>query len=307
MGDAAAARANAPQLVSVNTPTRADKDRLVALGVDLTEHGGKTALGVVLHGAEDEAKLRAAGFSWRVLVDDLVAEQAARDRRRPAVATTLPSGRTSYRQLVDYETELKTLAAQNPGFVRLFTLPNKTFEGREVLGIEITENVALNDGKPAFLNMGVHHAREWPAGELTMEWAYELINGYKAGDPRATRIVQQSRNLVVPIVNPDGFNGSRSVGSADGNDEATDDTVYIISKPARVPAQELPRRRDHHRAVHRSRSAWRRTAWTRTATTPSSGAAPAPTATRSPRPTAARRPSRSPSRATSSGSSPATR
>ena len=34
-----------------------------------------------------------------------------------------------------------------------------------MLGIEITENVALNDGKPAFLNMGVHHAREWPAGE----------------------------------------------------------------------------------------------------------------------------------------------
>ncbi|MDA0168233.1 M14 family zinc carboxypeptidase [Solirubrobacter taibaiensis] len=230
VGDRALARANAPQLVSVSTPTRADKDRLVALGMDLTEHGGKTALGVVLHGAADEAKLRASGFSWRVLVDDLVAEQA-RESAAPAVATTLPSGRTSYRQLVDYETELKTLAAQNPGFVRLFTLPNKTFQGRDVLGIEITENVTLNDGKPAFFNMGVHHAREWPAGELTMEWAYELINGYKAGDPRATRIVQQSRNLVVPIVNPDGFNGSRSVGAADGNDEATEDTVYIISKP----------------------------------------------------------------------------
>ena len=31
---------------------------------------------------------------------------------------------------------------------------------------------------------------------------YELINGYKAGDARATNIVRNSRNIVVPIVNP---------------------------------------------------------------------------------------------------------
>lgn len=229
-GDGAAARADAPSLVSVRTPTRADKARLVALGLDMTEHGGTQSLGVVLHGAADEATLRAAGFSWRVLVGDLVAK-SARDAAAPAAATTLPSGRTSYRTLADYESELKTLAAQNPSLVRLFTLPNRTWGGKDVLGIEIAENVATSDGRPAFLNMGVHHAREWPAGELTMEWAYELINGFKAGDPRATRIVRQSRNLVVPIVNPDGFEGSRSVGMADGRDETVDDTVYIVSSP----------------------------------------------------------------------------
>ena len=185
VGDAAAARADAPQIVSVTTLTRADKDRLVALGLDLTEHGGKTAVGVVLHGAADGASCGTPDSPDSVLVKDLVAKDGARDDRARA-ATTLPSGRTSYRQLADYETEMKALADKNPGFVRLFTLPYKTFEGREVKGIEITENVAGNDGKPVFLNMGVHHAREWPAGELTMEWAYELINGYKANDPRAT-------------------------------------------------------------------------------------------------------------------------
>ena len=211
------------QLVSVSTPTRADKDRLVALGLDMTEHGGVESLGVVLHGDEDRAALRDAGFSWRAV-------QAA-----PAVAASavgvLPSGRTSYRTLADYESELKALAAANPSFVRLITLPHKTYEGREVLGLEIAENVALNDGRPAFLNMGVHHAREWPAGELTMEWAYELIDGYKRGAARASDIVRRSRNLVVPIVNPDGFNASRSAGPADGRDETIDDTVYIATSP----------------------------------------------------------------------------
>jgi hypothetical protein len=237
-GDAAQARADAPQLVSVRTPTRLDKDRLLALGLDMTEHGGRDALGVVLHGEQDRQTLRKNGFTWRVLERDLVA-RAARDRAADArfaataAATDLPSGRTSYRTLADYESEMKTLAQQNPTLVRLITLPNKTWGGKDVLGIEITENVTANDGKPAFANLGVHHAREWPAGEHAMEWAYELINGYKSGAARATNIVRNSRNLVVPIVNPDGFEGSRNTpgAPAGGEDEAVDDTAYIAARP----------------------------------------------------------------------------
>ena len=36
----------------------------------------------------------------------------------------------------------------------------------------------VNDGKPIFANMGMHHAREWPAGEHAMEWAYDLLRNY---------------------------------------------------------------------------------------------------------------------------------
>ena len=106
--------------------------------------------------------------------------------------------------------------------------------GKDVLGIEITENVSRNDGKPAFLNMGAHHAREWPSGEHAMEWGIELINGFKSGDPRATNIVRNSRNIVVPIVNADGFEASRNaVGApAEGRDEAVDDTVYLVGGAA---------------------------------------------------------------------------
>ncbi len=74
VGDAAAAAANPPQLVSVSTPTKAAKDRLLALGLDMTEHGGADALGVVLHSNDDRAALRKAGFTYDVLVKDLVAQ-----------------------------------------------------------------------------------------------------------------------------------------------------------------------------------------------------------------------------------------
>jgi hypothetical protein len=42
-----------------------------------------------------------------------------------------------------------------------------------------------------------------------MEWAHELVNGYDAGDARAKALVQKTRTIVVPVVNPDGFNYSR--------------------------------------------------------------------------------------------------
>ena len=157
--------------------------------------------------------------------------------------------------------------------------------------------------------MGVHHAREWPSGEHAMEWAYELINGYKAGDARATNIVRNSRNIVVPIVNPDGFNGSRSAGPGRRpRRERRRHRLHRRRRPRRVPAQELPRRRHRDRARARVSVGLAENGvdpnrnygqfWGG----PGSDTQPA-----RPRPTAARRRSPSPSRATSSGSSPATR
>ncbi len=52
-------------------------------------------------------------------------------RARSTNRAGLPSGRTgTYRTLADYNAELKTLADQNPGLVKLITLKNKTLSGR---------------------------------------------------------------------------------------------------------------------------------------------------------------------------------
>ena len=50
-----------------------------------------------------------------------------------------------------------------------------------------------------------------------MEWAYELVNGYRRGDARARGLVTRTRTIVVPIVNPDGFNACREAGELYGN------------------------------------------------------------------------------------------
>ena len=59
--------------------------------------------------------------------------------------------------------------------------------------------------------MGLHHAREWPSGELTMEFAYDLLKN-DGVVPRITNILDKARVVIVPVVNPDGFNLSRTLG-----------------------------------------------------------------------------------------------
>jgi hypothetical protein len=203
------------KVVDVDTRDRAAKRRLQALGLDLTEHGDADSVEVVTYGTADENKLKAAGFTYNVRIADLRARtkrnQEADAKYAASVARSdLPSGRDSYRFLEDYNLEMKQLAQRYPNMVRLFTLPERTIEGREVLGIEIARNAQdTEDGKPLFLMLGVHHAREWPSSEHAMEWAYDLLTNF-GRQARTTRLVEATRNVVVPIVNPDGFNISRN-------------------------------------------------------------------------------------------------
>jgi len=211
-----------PSLAFVKTKNRSDEALLQRLGLDLTEHGGENYVAVVLHRAADREALERVGLRYEIVVPDL-ARQAARHRHadarfaRTTRSSPLPSGRDSYRRLADYQQEMKTLARDNPDLVRHFTLRHETWEGRSVEGIEITTDPNnLRDGKPVFLQMGLHHAREWPSGEHALEWAYELINGYRAGDQRVKHLVERTRAIIVPVVNPDGFNMSREAGERQG-------------------------------------------------------------------------------------------
>jgi hypothetical protein len=209
-------------LVRVQTANLDRRNQLNTLGLDITEHGGPGFVDAVLYGAGDTQKLVDNNFAYTTEVPDLTT-QARQDRAadaRFAAANTrsdLPSGRTTYRRLFDYSEDMKALVRDNPDLVRPITLNHKTYEGRPVEGIEIATNVNARDGRPAFLQLGVHHAREWPSGEHAIEWAHELVNGYRNGDARVRDLVTRTRTIVIPVVNPDGFNASREAGELYGN------------------------------------------------------------------------------------------
>jgi hypothetical protein len=217
----------APRLVTVDTPLRADKERLQTLGLDLTEHAGHDYIEVVLHTREDLSRLTAAGFEYDVRIPDLIArgleiaeineQYAASVERSP-----LPSGRTGYRTLEDYNTEMRELAKENPGLVKRFQLRRPTLDGRTVYAVEIGHRVRRPaSGAPTFLLMGLHHAREWPSGELAMEFAHDLVKNF-GRSARITGLLKQARVIVVPVANPDGFHLSRTDGEYVDLREAND-------------------------------------------------------------------------------------
>ena len=133
---------------------------------------------------------------------------------------------------------MKDLAAAHPDLVQLINPGFPTGEGRAVEAIVVGDDPGAEDGRPVMLQMGLHHGREWPSGELAMEWAYELLDGAEAGDPRALAQLASARTIVMPVVNPDGFNLSREAG------ELRADWAVRTGRPgAKLPVQSA----EYHR------------------------------------------------------------
>ena len=177
----------------------------------------------------DLGRLVATGLRHEVTVADLIARDAAMQANaegRPADLRPQP-GETEgeYRDLDAFNADMRMLAEQNPEICRLIELPFRSLQGRTVLGVEIAADVTRTDGRPVYYNDGVHHAREWPAAEMPIMWAFDLISSYwrhegQAGraydqevdpqDARMHNIVVNARNIIVPVVNPDGYDYSRT-------------------------------------------------------------------------------------------------
>ena len=205
-----------PSLVSVNLGGENDLHRLENLGLDVTHNIREGNADVVLNTVADREALQKTGLDYTTKIADLArsydqsrAADAAYARRLSGKAN-LPSGnRTTYRELADYEAELKALAENYSDHVKPVTLPQQTIEGRAIEGVEIAGNVNnAEDGRPVYFIVGVHHAREWPAGEIPLEFAYLLAQGY-GSDARITELLDKVRVVIVPILNKDGFNASR--------------------------------------------------------------------------------------------------
>jgi hypothetical protein len=204
------------RVVMVDAPTVAQRNEVVSLGLDITEHVTTKGIEVVLYDDRDARTLREAGYTWTVEEADLEAaaeEQRRADRRYAArvAESPLPSGRTAYRTYEDYLTDMDALAAEYPRLTRPVTLSNQTVLGEDIRGLEITTAADnIRDGKPVFMLMGAHHAREWPSSEHTIEFGIDLLQSHAAGDERAQAIMRDSRLVIVPVVNVDGFVISRN-------------------------------------------------------------------------------------------------
>jgi len=168
------------------------------------------------------AEFKKLGIPFTTRVADLAARDAAAREAEAAraasgVRSAVPSGRQTYRFMADYQTDMKKITDANPAIAKPITI-GTTYQGRPIQGIEFSEDVnAKDDGKPTYFVVGNHHAREWPSSEMNMELMLYLADKYGDADAegaRVTRILQNVRIIVVPVLNVDGFVASRGESAA---------------------------------------------------------------------------------------------
>ncbi len=188
---------DAVPLLTFTVPNRAAVEALVNQRLDVaavrrTRSG--IEVDVVAH-REDRTALRALPYPVRVSVADLLA-------RARAVAA-------DYRDLRDYTHEMQAIASTYPRLARLRKL-GTSIEGRPIRGLEISGPVSARDGRAEAAFFGLHHAREWPSGEMVMNLAWDLVRRYGT-DPQVTTLLDRTRVWFVPVVNPDGLVYTRTV------------------------------------------------------------------------------------------------
>jgi hypothetical protein len=199
-------------------------ERLEAQGLDVTHNVRDGYADILVDGAKDLGVIEKAGLTPQTRIADMASAYAAARRADAAYSvrvggrSSLPSGRTGYRDLDTIQAELKQLVADHPARVRPVTI-GTSFQGREISGVEIADDVNGTDGRPVYFLMGVHHAREWPSAEAAMEFAHLLAG---AGDARVQSLLANERVVIVPVVNVDGYVSSRESAQIDPADQIRD-------------------------------------------------------------------------------------
>jgi Zinc carboxypeptidase len=227
--------------------SKAQLAKLDAAGLDVTESRGSGWADVLVAGDAQRRLLAASGLTATTRVADLDAfarrsarADAAYTRRMGAAGSPLPSGRTTYRTYDEVQADLKKLAEQYPDMVRPVTL-GTTFQGREIQGVEIADDVKADDGRPTFFLMGEHHAREWPSEEAALEYAFMLVKD--RADPRIAALLRNERTTVVPVVNVDGFVSTVEASAYDPNDNLGGDPNVELAEAVAPPGGILAYRR----------------------------------------------------------------
>ncbi len=96
--------------------------------------------------------------------------------------------------------------AAHPGIAKRFNI-GRTYEGRKIWGIKISDNVQTNENEPEVFIHAQIHARERASGELALaiiEWLTNNYGGSDALGQRVTDIVNTREIFIVPVMNPDG-------------------------------------------------------------------------------------------------------
>lgn len=111
----------------------------------------------------------------------------------------------SYKQTIDF---LQQSMNENPDLIKVESIGD-TWEKRPIMLATISLDVANAHKKPAMLYTGTIHAREWIGIELANTFIKYIIDNYKF-NPKLQEALTRNTLYIVPCLNPDGFEYSRT-------------------------------------------------------------------------------------------------
>jgi len=122
-----------------------------------------------------------------------------------------PSRDAAYHNYAELTAEVNAVVTAFPSIASQRVL-GRTYQGRNIVGIKISDNVGTDENEPEILYDANHHARE----HLTVEMALYLLHLFTdnyAADARIRNIVNSREIWIIPSVNPDGSEYDVATGS----------------------------------------------------------------------------------------------
>ncbi|MFC3575920.1 M14 family metallopeptidase [Streptomyces yaanensis] len=174
-------------------------------GVTVDEADEET---VVVSGRADQVKkLRTLGY-------DVTPLGAAPDRSGSSGDIRLydfPSADSKYHNYAEMNAEIDQRLAAYPSIMSKQVI-GKSYQGRDIVAIKVSDNVATDESEPEVLFTFHQHAREHLTVEMALYLLRELGAGY-GSDSRITNIVNSREIWIVPDLNPDGGEYDIATGS----------------------------------------------------------------------------------------------
>jgi carboxypeptidase D len=110
---------------------------------------------------------------------------------------------------------MEDIATRYPTITRLFSI-GKSVQNRELWGIQISDNIDVDEAEPQFKYVANMHGDEVVGREISLYLIQLLCSGY-GNDTRITNLVNETNIFIIPSMNPDGFE-RRQRGNANNVD-----------------------------------------------------------------------------------------
>ncbi|HKE52989.1 MAG TPA: M14 family zinc carboxypeptidase, partial [Actinomycetes bacterium] len=125
--------------------------------------------------------------------------------------SVFPPADSNYHDFPELTAKVNEVVAQHPTIARKISV-GSSYQGRDLMAVKISDNVATDEAEPEVLFTAHQHARE----HLTVEMAIYLMDLFTdnyGSDPQLTNLVNTREIWILPDLNPDGGEFDIATGS----------------------------------------------------------------------------------------------